>query len=475
MKRVLLPKINLILFLLFSVAPAFAGDLTIDFSQKSGVLRPLHGMNMGPLSYRGVVDLSQYHRQLKIPLTRLHDVPWANFAAVDISIIFRDFRNDPSDAESYDFAPTDDYIAAIVKNKTPILYRLGESIEHTPRKYRVHPPKDFHKWAEICCGIIRHYNEGWANGFKHNIRYWEIWNEPDNKPAMWTGTDEQYLELYKVTAKAIKSRWPDLKVGGPALANAGQFKAGVFVPSDQARRFLSYCRDNRVPLDFFSWHRYTKDPSEYARRARGVRKMLDEYGFTKTESHLNEWNYLPRGSWTSLTKGGQGLPRQQWLGEMSGPTGAAFDAWVLMSLQDEPIDIANFFTADTQMLGMFTDNGVPKKNFYAFMAFRTLLDTPQRVKTPRPTKGKIAVSAGLSDDASRAGILLSNFDATSQATDLVIHNLPWNTPTRFEVFLVDADNDFKLVRQGILDGHGHLALTELKTPSVVLVKLKKGG
>ena len=59
----------------------------------------------------------------------------------------------------------------------------------------MHPPADAAKWAAICVGIIRHYNEGWANGFHHGIRYWEIWNEPENRPAMWTGTDEDYLAL----------------------------------------------------------------------------------------------------------------------------------------------------------------------------------------------------------------------------------------------------------------------------------------
>ena len=450
MKRILSRKINnLVLLLLFPAAVSFGEELTLDFSQKDGVIRPLQGVNSGPISYRGVVDLSEYRRSLGIPLTRLHDVPWGNFCAVDISTI-----------------------AAIVKNGTPILYRLGESIEHTPRKYRVNPPKDFQKWAEICCGIIRHYNEGWAHGFNHKIRYWEIWNEPDNKPAMWTGTNEQFLKLFEVTAKAIKSRWPDLEVGGPALANAGKFKNDKFVPSNYARLFLGYCRENGVPLDFFSWHRYTKDPSEYAPRARAVRKMLDEYGFKETESHLNEWNYLPGGSWRGLTKGGQGLPRRRWLAEMSGPKGAAFDAWVLMSLQDAPVDMANFFTADTQMLGMFTDFGVPKKNFYAFKAFRMLLDTPRRIKTPRPAKGTIAVCAGLDAKGSRAGILLSGFYPTPGTTDLVIRNLPWRGPTRFEVFLVDAGHDLEPVRRGVLDPKGRLPLKELKAPSVVLVKLK---
>ena len=472
MKKPWSRPVGFLFFLVLLPFPAFSQAVTIDFSRKAGRIRALQGVNAGPLSYRGVVDLSEYFREIAPPLARLHDVPWGNFYAVDVSLVFPDFRDDPRRAENYDFAPTDDYIAALVKAGVPILYRLGESIEHTPRKYRVHPPGDFRKWAEVCCGIVRHYNEGWAGGFQYGIRYWEIWNEPDNKPAMWTGTDEQFLKLFEVTARTIKKGRPGLKVGGPALADAGRLKGGKFVPSRYARLFLSYCRENHVPLDFFSWHRYTKDPSEYAPLAEGVRKMLDQYGFTKTESHLNEWNYLPRGDWRPLTKGGQGLPRQKWLAEMGGPRGAAFDAWVLLALQWEPVDMANFFTADTQMLGLFTPDGVPKKNFYAFKAFRMLLDTPERVRTPRPEKGKVALCAGLGAGGKRAAILLSNFYPGCEPPVLVIRNLPWKGPVRFEVFLLDGKHDLDPVRGGTLDGEGHLPLKELQPPSVALVRLE---
>ena len=47
------------------------------------------------------------------------------------------------------------------------------------------PPKDFRKWAQICEHIIRHYNEGWADGHKWDIRYWEIWNEADLDSKTW--------------------------------------------------------------------------------------------------------------------------------------------------------------------------------------------------------------------------------------------------------------------------------------------------
>jgi xylan 1,4-beta-xylosidase len=448
-----------------------AAELTIDFSQTNGLIRPLHGVNLGPLCYRGMVDLSAYHRELGVPLTRLHDVVWVNYDAVDVSTIFRDFRNDPASPDNYDFAATDDYIAAVVKTGSSVVYRLGESIEHTPRKYRVHPPKDFSKWADICCAVIRHYNEGWAGGFHYDIRYWEIWNEPENQPAMWTGTDDQYFELYEVAAKAIKAHWPNLKVGGPSLGYTGEFKDRQFKPGDFLVRFLTRCRDRQVSLDFFSWHGYTSEPSDYARRARALRQVLDAHGFQKTESHLNEWNYLPNEDWRPMMKEGQGVTRERWSAEMGGPKGAAFASWTLISLQDAPVDAANFYTAEVQMFGMFSLNGVPRKNYYAFKAFRGLLDTPRRVRTPPCDAGHVAVCAGLDSANARATILLSNFNAPDSETDLVLRGLPWRAQACFELYLVDASHDLQLVRKGTLQTDERLELDELKAPSVALLKL----
>lgn len=60
---------------------------------------------------------------------------------------------------------------------------------------------DFQKWAVVCEHIVRHYNEGWADGYHLNIKYWEIWNEPDlgsEDPATsktWGGTKEQFYDM----------------------------------------------------------------------------------------------------------------------------------------------------------------------------------------------------------------------------------------------------------------------------------------
>jgi xylan 1,4-beta-xylosidase len=447
-------------------------ELRVDFAASQGRIRPLHGVNLGPLCYRGTVDLSEYHRALGIPLTRLHDVPWVNSEAVDIHTLFPDFRNDPALPASYRFGTTDDYILAVTNVQSKIVYRLGESIEHTARKYYVHPPSDPEQWASVCLGIIRHYNEGWANGFRHGIQYWEIWNEPDVRPAMWTGTDEQYFRLYAVTAKAIKTRFPEVKVGGPALGGTGQFANGTFHPSPFLTNFLSFCQQHEAPLDFFSWHSYTSDPRELPRRAHAVRQVLDQYGFARSESHLNEWNYLPNNDWRPMLREGQGLPRARWYEKMGGPEGAAFVAAALLLLQDAPVDAANFYTAEIQGFGLFSFEGVPKRTFYAFRAFRELLDTPWRVKAVSEQPERVAVVAGLGADKRCAGILVSNDNSTEEQFALSLRNRPWSGETDYELLLVDASHELTPAACGRLGPSEDLVHVTLKAPAVGLIKLR---
>ncbi|HWN94539.1 MAG TPA: hypothetical protein VNT99_05880, partial [Methylomirabilota bacterium] len=378
--RVTLVLICLAALTVASARGAEATGLRIDWSRTNGTLRALHGINRGPLVAGGMIDLTESQRALRLPFTRLHDSHWPTRDVVDMHAVFPDFTRDPANAASYDFLRTDEYIAAIRQTGAQIVYRLGESIEHDTVKRFVHPPADAGKWAQICIGIIRHYNEGWAKGFQHDIRYWEIWNEPENRPACWTGTDAQFLALYAAASREIKTRFPKLSIGGPGFGYTGAVAADRFQAGGLLTNFLAFCRRESLPLDFLSWHCYTDDSRELALRARGIRALLDEYGFNKTESHLNEWNYLPGKSWTPISKTkSTPLSRQRFYAEMSGASGAAFIAAALIQLQDAPVDMCNLFHGETGPFGLFDVNGVPQKNYRALGAFAELLMMSRRV------------------------------------------------------------------------------------------------
>jgi len=450
-----------------------AGDteVSIDASRSGSVIRALQGVNSGPIHSQELVDLSSRHREIGVPLTRLHDCHWPVVDVVDVHTLFPNFKADPTRIESYDFRRTDDYIQSIVNVGSDIVFRLGESIEHTKRKYFVHPPTDADKWAAICVGIVRHYNEGWGNGFHHNIRYWEIWNEPENRPAMWTGTDEQYLRLYVAAAKAIKRNVPGVCVGGPALGYFGRMVGDSLEPSPFTLAFLDRCKRDSTPLDFFSWHTYTNDPWELVRRARAVRRLLDRQGFERTESHLNEWNYLPANDWgPMMTKDSQ--LRKRWFDRQAGAEGAAFTAAVLVLLQDAPLDAANFYSADIQGFGMFTEHGVPKKAFYALKAFKMLVDTPMRLAVNGHIPDGLAVGAGLEKLRRRVTILASNFGACDQQLRLHVNGLPWRGLAVCEVLLLDGQHDLTPILSRQFVGEATVVEQAVRPASVYLITLR---
>ena len=457
--------------LLVSTARAEEAVVSADFSVPAGRIRALHGINKGPLAPGGVFEVIGAQRELGVPFTRLHDCGWPNPYVVDHHAVFPNSAADPTLPESYDFRLTDEYLAAVRATGAEPIYRLGESIEHTSVKRFAHPPADMEKWAAVCLGIIRHYNEGWAGGFHYGIRYWEIWNEPENRPAMWSGTDEDYLRLYRTTATAIKRAFPALKVGGPSLGASGSFVNGEFQPTEFALSFLAMCRKDNVPLNFFSWHCYTADTTELVARSRAVRRLLDAKGFDETESHLNEWNYLPGNSWKPLMTKAAPLDRQRAYAEIAGAPGAAFAAAALIELQDAPLDVANFFHGELGGFGLFTEHGVPQKVWQALRAFQELVETPRRVATRGAVPGQLAVAAGLSADGREASVLVSHFAGANEEVVVKWSGYAWTGGVTAEIRIVNAAHNFSEMSSEALADGSALRL-KLKASAVASIRLK---
>ena len=376
--------------------PAATATVTVDPAQALGPIKPMHAVNNGPTVKKPGGDQVrgnfEDYKAARIPLARTHDsINCVSGGAhtCDINAIFPNFDADENDPKNYDFVFTDHYLDNIRRAGTAVFFRLGQTIEHGPKKYGVLPPKDFGKWARICEHVIRHYNEGWGWGLdkehttknvawsnQFNIVYWEIWNEPDLDPSdnenalpanprCWGGTATNFFRLFETTAKHLKGQFPTLKIGGPAIA--GNMRWG--------ERFLAYCRDNSVPLDFFSWHIYATEPRQIADRCQQARKLLDKYGFEKTESILNEWNYVK--GWTD-----------DWVYSLETESGrfnqkaAAFIASTMIACQSQPLDWLMFYDArfNTGMNSLFNGTTLwPMKGYYPFYAWSKLVDRGTQV------------------------------------------------------------------------------------------------
>lgn len=392
--------------------------VNVDFSNKVGKIKPLHGVGQPPI--RGV-DFSMFHylKEAGIPYSRLHDVGgwFGGNLFVDIPNIFRDFDADPYNAASYDFVFTDRLITSLMENEVEPFFRLGVSIENFSciKYYRLDPPKDFHKWAVICEHIVRHYTQGWADGFYYDIKYWEIWNEPDNHPMdrnnMWRGTMEQYFELYEVSTKHLKKCFPNIKVGGYAgcgfyvltgrpSANTGsearyEYLMEFFV------RFMEYVKAHNCPMDFFSWHNYDWIEPTYA-YADFVRKELDKAGYTETESICNEWYCNPEDVGTIKH--------------------ASFITGMILAMQDMSVDSAMLYDA---RCGLGHHSCVfnpmtckPYHTYYGLKAFNELYKRGNQVQLECDQKDVYAVAA---IDEKDAYIVISNTAQESYPLELKLN------------------------------------------------------
>ena len=443
-------------------------NVSVNFKEVTGKVKPMHAVNNGPI-YKFAADQRitniDAFREAGIPYARNHD---ASFCAtyggnhtVDVAFIFPNFDADPTDPASYDFACTDEYMKVLYHAGVKCYYRLGHRIEHEVKKYGTLPPKDFHKWAVICEHIIRHYTEGWADGFTYDIEYWEIWNEPDLDPddspnkRCWGGTKAQFFELYHVAATHLKACFPHLKIGGPALAGK----------MDWAEDFLAQLK---APLDFFSWHRYGATTEKFATRAKETRELLDKYGFTETESIFNEWNYV------------KGWHNDDWiysLRQEKGLKGSAFISAVMCDSQAGPVDMLMYYDArPCGMNGMFSTDLVCNKlkGYYPFLAFNSLYQLGTCVQSASDD-GSVHVCAAKGE--TEAAVMLAHFNDDDETKPLSVTvdltAFGSENGVSVEIYVLDEAHDLEKV--GAMTYYGNRFTPELTLPNFTtcLLKLKK--
>jgi xylan 1,4-beta-xylosidase len=166
-------------------------------------------------------------------------------------------------------------------------------------KGNVTPPKNLATWQELVGALVRHFTERYGEA-EVATWYFEVWNEP-NLEGFFTGTQQEYFELYARTALAIKDVSPAYRVGGPATAGC------AWVPE-----FIDYCFRRQVPVDFVSTHDYavdvghldeagnagtvfSHDPRSIYGNVRAVREQIASSALPALELHFTEWSssYTP--------------------------------------------------------------------------------------------------------------------------------------------------------------------------------------
>jgi len=120
------------------------------------------------------------------------------------------------------------------------------------------PPKDYAVWDDMIEQFTRHLVSRYGID-EVSQWYFEVWNEPDWGFPEGYPRLETYYKLYDHTVRAIKKVDSRLRVGGPATANC-----------NWVTRFLKYCHENQIPIDFVATHIYGDGMSNIVDDAGGI-------------------------------------------------------------------------------------------------------------------------------------------------------------------------------------------------------------
>lgn len=470
-------KILLIILFFFNLNGLLSQTRQIDFDFNVIIGKPknLLGVNVGPgSSIKG-------YRECGISEIRTHDFYgpfdyWEytkNALDTGEQVIKSTFN--PEISSSYNWKNTDSRMDSIVRNGFIPFYRLGISYPHSPA-VPIFPPiddnnKTFSKFAQICKRTVLHYNYGWDNGFYHSIKYWEVWNEPDYNEKFWLGknaTPLNYFKMYQSVADTLKKNDKEIKIGGPGLA----YYSMIFSKKPYREDFVKYCKDNNVPLDFYSFHLYDiKNP--FAIKAYGdtIRKILNDYDFNKAEIFITEIHPNLKGTeYTNTIKG------------------ACWTISAFITCNYSQID--KFFWYRGTKLGPLVDddqenearllwNGVAYKAYFEFYrSVNFLVKTDGILETKRDFDkdvNNLTALAGSSETKDTVMLLISNLNSNYLHLSLKLHNTKFkNGYVLVQQYRIGAPNDRLSIKMDTIEvSNGELIvdIMNAKSPVAYLMRI----
>lgn len=418
-------------------------NVFVDYQMPLGPMKIMHSVNNAPVGNRerGAKNMSnfRYFEEAGIPYCRNHDASfysgYEGEYIVDVHRIFRNFDADVNDPASYDFEYTDLYVANVESVGAHTFYRLGSRIEHG-KEFGTLPPKDNLKWAQICEHIIRHYTEGWADGFTYDMEYWEIWNEADNLRSCWGGTIEEFYEFFVTAFKYLKTAFPHLKIGGPAWTCSWR--------DDYNHALFDRLRGEGMMLDFYSFHGYNHDPHEVWDNAGNAYKLLCEYGWQDhTDLILNEWNYIQ--NW----HGDDYIYSIHVIKDNGGFKASSFIAATMAVGQSSRVDHMMYYDAMPGTWNSMFDTYflTPMKGYYPFKMFGQMYRMGEQISAASDDNDVYAVAAR---GDGTMGVMATYFDNDDNAPEkemtVVLDHLPSDGMKTVEYYLLDAEHDMVLYR-----------------------------
>jgi xylan 1,4-beta-xylosidase len=236
----------------------------------------------------------------------------------------------------------------------------------------VSPPKSWNRWSDLITHFARHLVDRYGIG-EVSQWYFEVWNEPNLD--FWAGVPKQesYYHLYDVTARALKSVSPRLRVGGPATAQAAW-----------VGDFIRHSVQNHIPLDFVSTHVYGNDSPEHVLGvdqpvsrnqmvSLAVRKVYDEVKASPRPEIPIIWSEY-NASYKNETDVTDSLYMGPWLANTIRQCDGMTDMmsyWTFSDVFEEQGVVKKPFYGG---FGLIAENNLPKPSFNAFKLLHRLGD-----------------------------------------------------------------------------------------------------
>jgi hypothetical protein len=259
-------------------------------------------------------------------------------------------------------------------------------------------PRDYAAWDSIIKDIAREVSV-WDF-----VPYFELWNEPNNR-SFWNGTEAELIGLYRHTARAIKSVFPEAKVGGFGMhawykgTHTQGYDLEGWYPDTLAEEtaalahLIDTCALRGIPLDFISWHIFSIYPYKIDNAAWFLRRKLDSAGMYDTEMIMDEYNTAQESRWQP------GIM----LNTLMRMARARIDGHAFAAYQDFSDDPSDEFHNDW---GSISRGGLCKPVYKAFQFLSMVERDGRMVRVEQDTD--IPVFAVASRQGNRVRLLVSN-------------------------------------------------------------------
>lgn len=168
----------------------------------------------------------------------------------------------------YNFSKLDQVINSIISTEaTPML-----SLSYTPssmakNNQNASEPNNWDDWYQLVKTTAKRYSVD----KKINNIYYEVWNEPDLFGGWHYSKNPSYTALYIQTTRAVTqgiNNQAIYKIGGPATT--------AFY-DNWVKSLFKTAKENNLRLDFISWHKYSKNISDFLIDFDKLNNILSDY------------------------------------------------------------------------------------------------------------------------------------------------------------------------------------------------------